>query len=255
MSASHRIGVDLGGTKIEVAALGPAGNVVLRRRIATPASAGYRAIVDAIAGLVRGVEGELGLEAPVGIGTPGTISPLTGRLKNSNTVCLNGQPLADDLGQALERDVRLANDADCLALSEASDGAGRGAASVFAVILGTGVGGGVVVRGELLRGPNGVTGEWGHNPLPWATAYEHPGPVCYCGRRGCVETFLAGGALSRELLLRTGHERTAAEVVALAERGEPAAAAALDVYVERLGKALASVINVLDPEVIVLGGG
>lgn len=254
-SATHRIGVDLGGTKIEVVALRASGGVALRRRVATPAQAGYRAILEAVAALVRGAEEELGGAASVGVGTPGAISPTTGLLKNSNTACLNGQPLTADLEALLGRGIRVANDADCLALSEASDGAGHGAASVFAVILGTGVGGGLVVRGELVRGPSGVTGEWGHNPLPWATAHERPGPVCTCGRRGCIETFLAGTALSRELTLRTGHERAAAEVAALAERGEPNAVASLDAYVERLGKALASVINVLDPEVIVLGGG
>lgn len=250
-----RIGVDLGGTKIEIAALARSGELLLRRRVATPAS-GYDAIVAAVSQLVRAVEDALGATASVGVAHPGALSPSSGLIKNANTTRLNGRPLDRDLAHALERPVRLANDADCLALSEASEGgAGADASVVFAVILGTGVGGGLVVRGELVRGPNAVSGEWGHNPLPWATAYERPGPTCYCGKRGCVETFLAGDALRREFLARSGHDLSAERVAALASEGHDGARAALDAYVERLAKALAVVINVVDPDVFVLGGG
>ena len=253
-AAGHRIGVDLGGTKIEVVALDPGGREVLRRRVATP-RADYAAIVAAVAELVHDVERELGGPCTVGVGTPGALSPATGRMKNCNTTCLNGQPLDRDLAAALGCALRLANDADCLALSEAADGAGRGARVVFGVILGTGVGGGLVVDGRLVSGPNAVTGEWGHNPLPWATAYERPGRLCYCGKRGCIETFLCGGALTADFLARTGHELPAERVAALAEAGQAHAAASLDGWLERLAKALASVVNVLDPDLFVIGGG
>ncbi|TNF30013.1 MAG: ROK family protein [Deltaproteobacteria bacterium] len=253
-AARARVGVDLGGTKIEIAALDPAGAVILRRRVDTPRD-GYAAIVAAVAGLVRGVEDELGGPCSVGIGTPGALSPATGRMKNCNTTCLNGEALDRDLQAAIGHPVMLANDADCLTLSEAADGAGRGARTVFGVILGTGVGGGLVVDGRLVRGPNAVSGEWGHNPIPWPTAFERPGPRCYCGRRACIETFLCGAALTADFLARTGHVLTAEQIAALAEAGHRDAAAGLDLWLERLAKGLASVINVVDPDVFVIGGG
>jgi len=249
-----RVGVDLGGTKIEVAALAADGRVLLRRRIATPRE-GYDAIVRAVGDLVRGVEAELGGACPVGVGTPGARSPATGRMKNCNTTCLNGQPLDRDLERAIGHPIRLANDADCLTLSEAADGAGRGCRTVFGVILGTGVGGGLVVDGRLVRGPNAVSGEWGHNPIPWPTAFERPGARCYCGRRGCIETFLCGGAVSDDFLARTGHRLAAEQVAALADAGHVDAEASLELWLERLAKGLASVINVVDPDIFVLGGG
>ena len=250
----YRIGVDLGGTKIEAVALDPEGAILVRRRVATPRD-DYDAIVAAVADLVRTVEGDVGAACTVGVGTPGAVSPATGRMKNCNTTCLNGRPLDRDLEGALGRAVRLANDADCLTLSEATDGAGRGVRVVFGVILGTGVGGGLVVDKRLVSGPNAVTGEWGHTPLPWPTAYERPGARCYCGRRGCVETFLCGGALTADFLARTGHAVPAERIAALAEAGQAEAEATLDLWLERLAKGLASVINVLDPHLFVLGGG
>lgn len=245
-----RIGVDLGGTKIEIAALDDAGTVRLRRRVPTPGG-DYAGTVAAVARLVREAEAELGVEGvSVGVGIPGAISPATGRVKNANSTWLIGQRLDVDLTQALGRPVRVANDANCFALSEAVDGAGRGADVVFGVILGTGVGGGVVVHGRVLVGANAIAGEWGHNPLPWPRDDELPGPACHCGRRGCVETFLSGPALGRDAGAASG-----AEVAARADAGDPQAVAALDRYMDRLARALASVINVLDPDVIVLGGG
>jgi fructokinase len=223
-----RIGVDLGGTKIEAIVLGDGDAEKYRRRVPTP-QGDYEGTVDAIASLVLDIEKTLGLKAPVGIGTPGAISPATGLLKNSNSLCLIGRPLDRDLERRLGRPVRLANDANCFALSEAMDGAAAGARVVFGVILGTGVGGGIVVDGKILVGPNGIAGEWGHNPLPWPKEDEWPGPLCYCGRKGCIESFLSGPAFKKDPDLRR--------------------------YEERLARALASVINLLDPDVIVLGGG
>lgn len=250
-----RIGVDLGGTKIEVIALDEAGHERARRRVPTPTERGYEAIVEEIAELVLGLERELGVRGTVGVGTPGAISPASGLIKNSNTVCLNGRPLDRDLAVALGREVRLANDADCFALSEATDGAAAGAHVAFGVILGTGTGGGVVVDGRLLAGPNAIAGEWGHNPLPWPRDDERPGPGCYCGKRGCIETWLSGPGLVADHE-RTSKERlTPAEVVARAEQGEAAARATLERHADRLARALATVINVLDPHVVVLGGG
>ena len=250
-----RIGVDLGGTKIEsVALLGE--RVLVRRRVPTPG--GYEAILEAVAALVDEVEADLddGIRREtIGIGTPGALSPLTGLLENANTTSLNGKPLAVDLAQVLNRRVILENDANCLALSEASDGAAAGASSVFAAILGTGVGGGLVFGGQLVRGPNAIAGEWGHNPLPWSDAWERPGPLCYCGKRGCIETFLSGAGITRDFLLRTGHHLEAVAIAELAKQGEANAKAALASHAERLARALASVINIVDPEVIVLGGG
>ncbi len=254
MSAALRIGVDLGGSKIEVIALDAVGRQVLRRRVTTP-QGDYSATVAAITALVKSAEAELGCSASAGICTPGAISPATGLLKNSNSVCLNGKPLLADLQQSLQREVRMANDADCFALSEASDGAGRGAASVFGVIVGTGTGGGLVVAGRLLSGPNAIAGEWGHNPLPWPNAEELPGPGCYCGKTGCIETWLSGSGLERDYLQATGVALNAALIAARERRGEAAAVACVQRYTDRMARALATVINLVDPEVIVLGGG
>ena len=224
-----RIGIDLGGTKIELLALDAAGNGRWRKRVPTP-KGDYRATVEAVRDLVDEAERALRTRATVGVGTPGAISSLTGRIKNANSTCLNGQPLKEDLEAALGREVRLANDANCFALSEAVDGAGAGARVVFGVILGTGVGGGIVVDGKLLVGPNSIAGEWGHNPLPLPQGADLPLPDCYCGRKGCIETYLSGPALQRE-------------------------GGNLKRYQDRLARALAGVVNVLDPDVIVLGGG
>jgi len=246
-----RIGIDLGGTKIEGIVLDDRGAEHARKRIPTPRD-DYEATLEAIVGLVRELEGRTGPEARVGIGTPGAISPATGRLKNANSTWLNGRPLGGDLERRLGRPVRLANDADCFALAEAVDGAGAGAESVFGVILGTGVGGGIVVGGRLVQGPNAIAGEWGHNPLPAPTDAERPGPVCYCGRRGCIETFLCGPALARD---HGRPELAPPDIARAAEVGDPAAQATLARYEDRLARALAAVINLLDPHVIVLGGG
>ena len=249
-----RIGVDLGGTKTEAIALDETGAERARRRIASP-QGDYEATVRAVSELVRAIEAELDQRGRVGVGVPGTISPDTGPMKNANSVWLIGRPLDRDLGAALGREVRLANDADCFALSEATDGAAAGAASVFGAILGTGVGGGIVIGGRLLVGPNAIVGEWGHNPLPWPRADERPSPRCYCGMDGCIETFLSGSGLQRD------HEQAARErlappdIVARALQGDTAAEASLARYDERLARALASVINLIDPAVIVLAGG
>lgn len=249
-----RIGIDLGGTKIAAIALSAQGTVCAERRIATPTN-DYPAILRAIAGLIEAIEIECGALGSVGIGTPGAISPATGLIKNSNSVCLNGRPFQQDLEALLGRSIRLANDADCFALSEASDGAAAGAACVFGVIIGTGTGGGIVVNGALLKGPNAIAGEWGHNPLPWPTVDELPGPACYCGRSGCIETFLSGPGLARDYEVNGGVVSKAAEIVERAASGEAQAQSALLRYEQRLARGLASVINLLDPDIIVLGGG
>lgn len=253
MTQSLAIGVDMGGTKIEVAAMDEYGGLRLRRRVPTPAG-DYAATVRAVAELVRAAEREVGATQalPTGVGIPGSISPRSGLIRNANSVCLNGQPLKADLEAALARPLHLENDANCLALSEARDGAGKGAAVVFAVILGTGVGGGVALHGQVLTGRNRIAGEWSHNPLPWMRADEYPGPVCWCGQRGCIETFLSGPGLAADFLAVTGERITAREV---ARRADTPAQAALDRYEERLARALAGIINILDPDVIVLGGG
>lgn len=243
-----RLGIDLGGTKTEGIVLDDAGNELFRERRATPTVEGYSAILSNIATLVRDLERAAGASCRVGIGTPGALSAHTGRLKNSNTTCLNGQAIRDDLQRLLDRPVRLANDANCFALSEARDGAGRGADVVFGVILGTGVGGGVVVHGRLLQGAQRIAGEWGHNVL------EAHGAPCYCGKRGCVETFLSGPGLARDYAPE-GAAVTATEIIARATAGEAKAQAALDRYLERFARALSVVVNILDPDVIVLGGG
>jgi fructokinase len=246
--------VDLGGTKIEALALDEKGSELARRRVATPRQ-DYDATVRAIADLVGGLEAETGRRGTVGVGMPGALSPATGLVKNANSTWLIGRALDRDLQALLGRPVRFANDANCFALSEAVDGAGAGARVVFGVIVGTGTGGGVVVDRKVLTGPNAIAGEWGHNPLPWPRIGEWPGPRCYCGKTGCVETFLSGPGLSRDYESATGEIRGAPEIVARAARGEPAAEGALARYEERMARALAVVLNVLDPDVVVLGGG
>ena len=253
-TGAMRIGIDLGGTKIEGIAIDERGAERLRLRIPTPRG-DYPAIVKAVASLVGDLEAAQGQKATVGVGIPGAVSPATGLVKNANSVWLIGRPLQEDLERAAGRPVRLANDANCFALSEASDGAGEGAAVVFGVIVGTGTGGGVVVHGRVLTGPNAVAGEWGHNPLPWAEGDEIGGEPCYCGRRGCIETFLSGPGLARDYSRATGERLTSEQIAALADAGDRAAEAALVRYESRMARALASIINVLDPDVIVLGGG
>ncbi len=249
-----RIGLDLGGTKIEIAALDRTGQIVERMRIATP-EGDYDGTLDAMADLVSRVEHAVGARCTVGVATPGSISPATGMLRNSNSVCLNGRPFRQDLERRLGREIRIENDANCFALSEATDGAGKGMGTVFGVILGTGVGGGIVVGGSLLRGVNGVGGEWGHNPLPWPRADELPGRRCYCGRDGCIETFLSGPGLAFDHARAGGGPLAGEEIVSRGLGGDAGCLAALERYEERLARALASVINILDPDAIVLGGG
>lgn len=249
-----RIGIDLGGSKIEGIALADSGEVLERRRVATPKGS-YQATVTAIVALVEGIEAHLGEEGTVGIGIPGAISPVSDLVKNANSTCLIGQPLHLDLSEALGREVRLANDANCFAISEATDGAAAKAGVVFGVIIGTGTGGGLVVNGHLITGPNAIAGEWGHNPLPWPLADELPGQDCYCGRQGCIETWLSGPGFERDYARYSNSALTVPEIVALAERGNSIAASALSRYEDRMARALATVINLLDPDVIVLGGG
>lgn len=249
-----RIGIDLGGTKTELIALDETGAARLRFRRPTPAD-DYTAIVNMLAGMIAQAEGESGETASIGIGTPGAVSTRTGRMKNCNSTCLNDQPLQQDLEQALQRPVRLSNDANCFALSEATDGAAAKSPVVFGVILGTGVGGGIVINGQLLEGLNSIAGEWGHNPLPPANRQEIPGPSCYCGRHGCIETWLSGPAMRRDHIACGGHDITASEIARLATDGNAACILTLERYCERLALALAGVINILDPDTIVLGGG
>jgi fructokinase len=269
-----RLGIDLGGTKIEGIVL-DGSREVARLRLPTPRD-DYAATLAAIAGLVAGLEQVAGTAASIGLGIPGTISPSTGLVKNANSVWLIGRPLLDDVQRVLGREIRIANDANCFAVSEAADGAGRGCPVVVGVIVGSGTGAGVVVAGQVLTGPHGIAGEWGHNPLPWPAADEWPGPPCYCGKTGCIETFLSGPGLAADFARVTadpvlgtvpaigvgqdlhpvGRPRASPEeIVARAEAGDAQAAAALDRYERRMARALASVINVLDPSVIVLGGG
>lgn len=250
---SVRIGIDLGGTKIEGIVL-DGDDEMARVRVPTPRD-DYAATIATLVALVDCLERQSSPRATVGIGIPGTLSPSTGLVKNANAVWLNGRPLQRDLQQALGRDVRLANDANCFALSEAADGAGAGAAVVFGVIVGTGTGAGVVVHGRVLTGPNCIAGEWGHNPLPWAGADEQPGEPCYCGKRACIETFLSGPGLAAAYARQTGTALSPESIVERAHAGERLAADALAGYVRRMARALAAVINVLDPDVIVLGGG
>ena len=248
---SLRIGVDLGGTKIEVAAFDPAGRTLLRHRLPTP-QGDYHATLNAVVALVSAAEVELGASATVGIGIPGAESRATGLIKNANSTCLIGQPLRLDLEARLQREIRLANDANCFALSEAVDGAAAGAEVVFGVILGTGCGAGIVVRGQVWAGSNAIAGEWGHNPLAWPQDDERPGPTCYCGRQGCLETWLSGPGLARDLERHTGRRLSAAEIALLDDADCKAAMAR---YEDRLARGLSLVINILDPDVIVLGGG
>lgn len=248
-----RIGVDLGGTKIEAIALAGDGRALARLRIATPRD-DYAATLAAIQSLVADVERLSGRRGTVGVGIPGTISPVTGLVKNANSTWLNGRPFSEDLCEVLGRPVRLANDANCFALSEASDGAAAGADVVFGAILGTGCGGGIVVRRQVLTGPNAIAGEWGHNPLPGPREGEWPGPVCYCGHTGCLESFLSGPALARDYADRGGAPLDAATIAGLVDE-DPIAHDVLARYEGRLARALSAVINFLDPDVIVLGGG
>lgn len=249
-----RIGIDLGGTKTEIIALDKNGHSLLRERRPTPAQ-NYDAIVQSLAAMVESAESRLGKNATVGIGIPGAVSRKTGLIKNANTVCLIGQPLQQDLEQRLSRPIRLANDANCFALSEATDGAGRGAKVVFAVILGTGTGGGIVIDGHVIEGASSIAGEWGHNPLPWPQDHERPGRKCYCGKSACIETFLSGPGLKADHERHTGENISPEEIVARALKGEARSSASLARYEERLARSLASVINIIDPDVIVLGGG
>lgn len=281
VGSSHvRIGIDLGGTKIEAIAIDRDGRSLFRERILAPRG-DYRATLDAMVALVARVENLAGMAGTVGVGMPGTLSPATGLVKNANSTWLNGRPLGDDLPRMLGRPVRFANDANCFALSEAVDGAAAGASIVFGVILGTGVGGGVVIDGRVITGANAIAGEWGHNPLPAPREGEWPGPPCYCGRRGCIETFLSGPALAADFTTSNASDPlmtqiapglqmaqttptqpglqvaqiSAADVARLADAGDVGASACLDRYADRMARSLASVINVLDPDVIVLGGG
>lgn len=253
-SGGLRLGVDVGGTKIEIIALARGGRELLRRRIATP-HGDYRAILQGVAGLVREAEQELGERGSVGVGTPGSISRASGLLRGSNSTCLNAKPIQADLEALLGREVRIGNDANCFALSEASDGAGMGADTVFGVILGTGVGGGIVVRGNILVGANAIAGEWGHNPLPWPTEEERPGAQCFCGQRGCIETFLSGPGLERDHFSATGERLASVDIDARAASGDVGCEQSMRRYEQRLARALAHVINILDPNTIVLGGG
>jgi fructokinase len=256
---TRRIGIDLGGTKIEGVAIDPAGALLARERVATPRDR-YDETVAAVADLVTRLERDVSARCTVGVGMPGAISPATGLVKNANSTWLNGRRFSTDLAAALGRPVRVANDADCFALSEAADGAAAGAPTVFGVIIGTGTGGGVVVHQRLVSGPNAIAGEWGHNPLPWPQDDERPGPACYCGRSGCIETFLSGPAVAREyaadaVVAPGARALDAAAIAARAADGDARAEAIMARYEDRLARGLASIINVLDPHVIVLGGG
>ncbi len=247
-----RIGIDLGGTKIEGVALSNAGDVVARMRVATPR--GYDESVNTIAAIVEELESKCSKRCSVGIGIPGAITP-AGLVKNANSTWLIGKPLGADLETRLSRTVRLMNDANCFAISEAADGAGAGADVVFGVILGTGVGGGIVVNGRCLEGPNRIAGEWGHNPLPWMTTDEFPGDQCYCGKRGCIESFLSGPAFERRYEAKTRARLSASQIAEAAASGDENAIAAVAWYHDGLARAIGSIINVVDPDVVVLGGG
>ena len=254
MTTRLRIGIDVGGTKIEGAVIDESGTVQLRRRTSSPAG-DYRATIAAIVAIIGDIERDLGVTASVGIGIPGAISPATGLVKNANSTWLIGRPLQRDLETALARPVRLANDANCFALSEATDGAAAGAETVFGVILGTGVGGGIAVNGQIQVGANAIAGEWGHNSLPWPGPDEMPGPPCWCGRSGCIETFLSGPGFAADHRRHTGRSLTAREIAHTAETGDPDCRATLARYSDRLARGLAVIINVIDPDAIVLGGG
>ncbi len=252
-TSKMRIGIDLGGTKIEGLAIDEAGTELVRHRIDTPRD--YQGTIAAIVSVIDRIERETGMTGTVGAGIPGSISGRTGLVKNANSTWLNGQPLQRDLSIAAGREVRLANDANCLVVSEATDGAAAGKGVVFGVIVGTGCGGGLAVNGRIHAGQNGVAGEWGHNPLPWARPEESPGPLCYCGKRGCLETWLSGTGVARDFKEVTGREQTAREIMAACEAGDAEAMAAVERLEDRLARALAHLINILDPDVIVFGGG
>ena len=249
-----RLGIDLGGTKIEGCVLAHDGSEAARQRILAP-QGNYEDTLSALASLIRDLEKQAGTAVTIGIGMPGSLSPSTGLVRNANSTWLNGRPLRQDLEAALGRPVRMANDANCFALSEATDGAGAGARSVFGIIIGTGCGGGLVFDGRVLEGARGIGGEWGHNPLPWADPDEHPGPTCWCGRTGCMEMWASGTGLSGDYKRRTGDLVSGHEIVARAALGEPAAKTSLDRHASRLARGLAHVVNIADPEIIVLGGG
>jgi fructokinase len=253
-SSLVKLGLDVGGSKIEIIAMDGSGQELLRRRVRTP-QGGYTAILHAIADLVSYAERRIGTSCTVGIGTPGALSRATGKLKNSNSTYLNNMPILDDLERLIGRRVRLSNDANCFALSEAVDGSGAGASVVFGVIVGTGCGGGIVVNGSVLTGLNAIAGEWGHNSLPWATEDERPGPDCYCGKRGCIETYLSGPGMTRDHQASTGRKLRPETIVQRASAGDAAGEATVARYENRMARALAHVINILDPDVIVLGGG
>lgn len=253
----YRIGIDLGGTKIAGTILDPAGRERAAVRVATPRE-DYRGTIAAIVAMVERLEADSGVSpgsATVGVGTPGALSTRTGLMKNANSTWLNGKPFDRDLAGALGREVRLANDANCLAVSEATDGAGAGASIVFAVILGTGCGGGIAIDGRPLTGRNAIAGEWGHNPLPWPQPDELPGPACYCGKHGCIETWISGTGLAADHARATGDRLDAAMIAAAAANGHQAALATLDRHRNRLARALATVIDIIDPDVVVIGGG
>lgn len=251
-----RIGVDVGGTKIEAILLTPEGEERGRLRIPSPRGS-YPATLDALESLIAAIRGRNGIgeDYAAGFGIPGSLSPATGLVRNANSVWLNGENLKADLEERLGRAVAIQNDANCFALSEATDGAGAGFACVFGIILGTGVGGGIVMNGRILAGRNLVAGEWGHNALPWPAEADHPAPACYCGKAGCIETYLCGPALERQYATRAGEAAPARLIAERAAAGEPAAVAALDLYTDRLARALAGVVNILDPDVFVFGGG
>lgn len=249
-----RIGIDLGGTKIEAIVMDREGEIQLRQRIATP-QGDYQGTLQAMVDLVASLEQQHGGIGSVGVGIPGTLSPATGLVKNANSTALIGHPLDRDLSVLMQRPVRVANDANCFALSEATDGAAAGASNVFGVILGTGVGGGAVINGKVVVGANAIGGEWGHNPLPWPQNSELPGPDCYCGKKGCIETFLSGPGLQMRYYQKTGVEVSAQEIALRSQQGEQDAIEIMQLYEDRLARGLATVINLLDPDVIVLGGG
>ncbi len=249
-----RIGIDVGGTKIEGIVLDVGGNVLARRRIDTP-SGDYARTVTEIATLVRALEAEQRGTGTVGVGTPGAISPATGLVKNANSTQLIGRPFQHDLEAALGREIRVANDANCFALSEAADGAGSGKPVVFGVIIGTGAGAGIVVHGHVLTGPNAIAGEWGHNAMPWPRPDESPGPACYCGKYGCLETFVSGPGLANDFHATSGRKLLPPQIIQAARSGDRHAQACVTRYEDRLARGLAQVINILDPDVIVLGGG
>ncbi len=249
-----RIGIDLGGTKIEAIALDANGTELMRHRVATP-QGDYQAILKQLQQLVIYIESETGQRGSIGIGTPGAISPATGLMKNSNSVCMNGRPVFEDLSTLLKRDIRIANDANCFALSEATDGVAQGESVVFGVIIGTGTGAGIVVNGKVLTGPNAIAGEWGHNPLPWPLDIELPGSECYCGKLGCIETYVSGPGMTRDHELYANIILDAQTIVGKAMFGDEDATETLQRYEDRLARSLAHVINILDPDAIVLGGG